>query len=922
MLLSRPSSWLFTALLFSVANYNAQSIDPITIVIGEDSAALPSSVGWTDGVCYKPMTNGVHPGDSLEFRYYAHDVHIMASKEHFMSCDFTDATLLSQVGQAPFRYRIPADQTDTIYFACSVGDHCASGTQKLQVMVFSILGDTEQERPATVSSYLTGTSTADCQKLQESPEEELVSDQQPLSSECSDPVLGGDGHYTRTCLSGPATLTPGGVINRLFVLQYPFPRDHRVAIGQRTFEFVHDNIDGEGVIPVPVNQLYVHHLSGNVIFGQGSEGLRQEAPDAPFAQPYALMSGDEGDSMIFHIIDLRQVDDWLACIECRCRDSGMTYMDELANSGNLTGGVNCCTNCTDLAGPTLDYRMRYNISYQELDDEEPIKNVEQLLADISPAVGKVLEHDVPSYQYLPEDQRDEENKFVQYLERVEPFNKLFKEGFFERDYSGTGEVQLIRCVAHLHVAAIDMWLEDVETGQRLCDGETTYGKDPATDEGFLIAVSVDNHDPPLTFPADRMVRFVTRYDATYLHTGVMGYYFIFLAGEESLTRKQVNMTVDLCLQSACDASMLPVIDMEPFRPPPSSANTVTISIRQADNDNEDCVDTLTQNPACIFGGLCECEAFVNAPESSGCNGFYTSPMGNIEVRSVCAKYCGCDMTATIEEAAAEEDCVDALADSPSCTFGRLCDCEVFVNSPASSGCNGVYSSAMGDIEVRSVCAKYCGCEGESETGMQPEVPISSTDPPPTILGCVDKLSQNPICRFGNICECKDFVNAPESEGCGGSYKSSRGDIVINDVCAQYCDACEERSVEELFEEAYTEVLTLKAQAKCHYATAECKAMLSNMYSCGSGQSGIEKAHPMIQAVVTKQGQKVALASAQLGHPSLHAGEELQQPSVCALDAFDIGEISENSTSSAGQKGSLRMALITMISTSSMLLLWW
>ena len=81
---------------------------------------------------------------------------------------------------------------------------------------------------------------------------------------------------TRTCLSGPATLTPGGVINRLFVMQDPFPQDYRVVIGQRTFEFVEGDPDSEeGITPVPINQLYVHHLSGSVVFGQGTEGVRQ-----------------------------------------------------------------------------------------------------------------------------------------------------------------------------------------------------------------------------------------------------------------------------------------------------------------------------------------------------------------------------------------------------------------------------------------------------------------------------------------------------------------------------------------------------------------------------------------------------------------------------------------------------------------------
>ena len=222
---------------------------------------------------------------------------------------------------------------------------------------------------------------------------------------------------------------------------------------------------------------------------------------------------------------------------------------------------------------------------------------------------------------------------------------MFKDAFFQGDYSGPAEVQLLRCVAHLHVAAIGQWLEDAETGDVLCQGETVYGTNPEADQGFLTAVSVDDHDPPIAFPADRVVRFVTDYNATQVHTGVMGYLFIFVAGPDQVTSKEVNLTVDLCVQTTCDASLLPVIDLEAFKPSPASTG-VTVE-RQVDpgiaNKTNDCVDTIGENPACTFGGLCDCETFVNAPESSGCNGFYASAFGDIEVRSVCANYCGCEL---------------------------------------------------------------------------------------------------------------------------------------------------------------------------------------------------------------------------------------------------------------------------------------
>jgi len=744
----------------------------------------------------------------------------MASKENFDNCDFTDATLLAQVGESPFKYTIPSDDAmgDILYFACQIGDHCAGGMQKLQVGVTAFWGNAERQSIPS-SSFVLGTSVEECNAIQEGTVSE--SDQiesSALQSFCSDPVLvEGESHmYYRSCLSGPATLTPGGVVNRLFVMQDPFPQDYRVVIGQRTFEFVEGDPDSElGITPVPVNQLYVHHLSGSVVFGQGTEGVRNTAPDAPFPKPYGLFSGEDGNTMIFHLIDLRQVDDWLACIECRCDQlSAGTYLDELTQTGNITGGVNCCSNCTDITTQTVDYRMRYNITYLELQlEDEPVTDVRMLTADISPAAGGVLEHDVFSSEYLPGDQVSPENPHVQRLEMVKPFNEMFKEEFFGRPYGLSPTVQLLRCVAHLHVAAIEMWVEDATTGERICDGKTTYGTDPDTDKDFLTAVSVSDYDPPFEFPEDLMVRFVSEYNATNVHTGVMGYFFLFVAGDDYVSAKETNVTVDLCF-STCDASLLPTLDITPF-------------MEQQEND-------------------------------------------------------------ATEGRQLEIECVDTLAESPSCTFGGLCECETFVNAPESTGCGGVYASAMGDVEVNSVCNKYCGCTSGSaldmvESDNTAESPTETQSSTGGLGDCKDTLESNPACRFGGVCSCEEFANAEESEGCGGLYKTEMGDTVVNEVCALYCDACVVKSAEELFDQAYSEVMTLTMQDHCRYATKECQATLSNLYSCAKEEAGIENVNPMVQQFVIKHGEELALENAKLGTPSLHVGKEDQTVEACSIE---------------------------------------
>ena len=247
-----------------------------------------------------------------------------------------------------------------------------------------------------------------------------------------------------------------------------------MVIGTNTWEFVEGdptpNSGGMGVTPVPVNQLYVHHLSGRTVLGQGSEGIRRADVQIPFPEGFGTLTGEEGDAMIFHIIDLREVDEWLGCVECRCRDPELgTYLDFVP--GEETGGVSCCSNCTNLEGPTVDYRMRYNVSYFDVPEDEPIKNIQMLTADISPAVGKAIEFDIPSYQYLKSDNIKDGMPHVQRLEREGPFNELFKMEFFGDEYAGPSTVRFFRCVGHLHIAALGMWLVDAETGQMICNGE-------------------------------------------------------------------------------------------------------------------------------------------------------------------------------------------------------------------------------------------------------------------------------------------------------------------------------------------------------------------------------------------------------------------------------------------------------------------
>lgn len=496
-----------------------------TIVIG-------GARGWIEGVCYQPILRAM-VGDVLEFEFGGHDVHQLLAKSSFDGCDFAGALLLAGVGESPYRYEITEQDAEdgTLYFGCAVGDHCAGGTQKVKVEIEPYMGQSLGDREAPLSEVTSGVSPERCAEIQDGAAADGENSQASLSA-CTEPVLQDDGRYYVSCLSPPATMTPGGVINSLFVMHYPYPKDRRVVVGLRTWEFVQDVPGSDEVLPVPINQLYVHHLSGGVVLGQGTEGIRRSEPDAPYPPPNAVLTGDEGDAVIFHIIDLRQVDDWLPCIECRCKDGNGTYLTIGGGDGGglQTGGVSCCSNCTDLEGPTVDYRMRYNVSYSDIPEDEPVNELLMLTADASPALNRTIEYDVPDFQNLPEQFQKPGDPFVQRLVREMPFNEMFKMEFFGADYNGPDEVKLFRCVGHLHVAAIGMYLEDAETGEKLCTGDGFYGEDPEQDKGFLNAVAVDNYEEPKVFSSDRVVRLITDYNATELHTGVMGMLFIFVSG--------------------------------------------------------------------------------------------------------------------------------------------------------------------------------------------------------------------------------------------------------------------------------------------------------------------------------------------------------------------------------------------------------
>lgn len=267
---------------------------------------------------------------------------------------------------------------------------------------------------------------------------------------------------------------------------------------------------------------------------------------------------------------------------------------------------------------------------------------------------------------------------------------------------------------------------------------------------------------------------MTEYNATEIHTGVMGMYFLFISSDKEVTSAEASLEVPECWDDVCDVSLLP------------------------------------------------------APVDAA--------------------------------ALAAPACFDRLAESPACTFGGSCSCEEFVSQAGSAGCGGVFSSEMGDIEVNSVCAKHCDACPRT---------------------CEDELPNSPVYRFGNLCNCEDFVNSPESTGCGGIYTSDMGDIEVNSMCASHCDACPDAASAEVIQKEIMEKLENQLNSACKYAKADCQKMLTNLYTCSKGYAkrvGIIDSN--VDAVVKKHDESLALKHTKLGSPSLWRNMEATVIAPC------------------------------------------
>jgi len=258
----------------------------------------------------------------------------------------------------------------------------------------------------------------------------------------------------------------------------------------------------------------------------------------------------------------------------------------------------------------------------DIPEGEYIEPVNLLTADIAQVFGKSIEFDVPLYTNLPKEHVSFGDSQVQALQLFGTVRDLFWHGIYDRIFDGPDIMKIHRCAGHMHIGAIAQFIENVDTGEIICTSKANYGTDPTSNQGFLTSMDVTNFDPPLTLSAEGNIRLVTHYNASIVHTGVMGLLQIWYSdGDVHVQKDETPLAVNFCAPSTCDATKLPSVE--------SLSDQI-------------CSDDLEASYFCIALGMCSCDDFLALPQvKGGCNGYIKTPVGNYDVTDFCAKTCKC-----------------------------------------------------------------------------------------------------------------------------------------------------------------------------------------------------------------------------------------------------------------------------------------
>jgi len=303
-------------------------------------------------------------------------------------------------------------------------------------------------------------------------------------------------------------------------MKNPYPTDRRVVLMDLDADIVKRLPDGR-LVPAPLTELYVHHFITGIVPGDGAE-FRRKPPaykKVPDTTDYGDSAGlevrqivngaDMRENVNFHFIDIRGVENWLPCIECRCRDATGRYLAD--------GGIRCCENCTSTleSANTVDYFLQYNVTWTELNRD--VLNVKTIRFDAARAIGKRIE-----YQVKPQKSGLHVITLKGTLQGNGGGIPNLRIGADSSNIPRT--VELVMCHGHLHIGGLSLKLTRTDTNETLCELNAIYGKvlGKAGDElGFLVGIEHYLFEKPLKLRRETPVELAATYNATELHAGVM-----------------------------------------------------------------------------------------------------------------------------------------------------------------------------------------------------------------------------------------------------------------------------------------------------------------------------------------------------------------------------------------------------------------
>ncbi|XVF08571.1 hypothetical protein REPUB_Repub07fG0014800 [Reevesia pubescens] len=375
---------------------------------------------------------------------------------------------------------------------------------------------------------------------------------------------------TAVFLSPKFVLGPGSVENRVYY-NVDFPRGH---IALKSFN---GEVIDEAGNPVPLHETYLHHwivekfyvrkgvetlefndnekpnksdyifernsgICQNDVLGQffglGSE-TRKTATHVPdpygieIGNPAEIPSGFEERWVInVHAIDTRGVEDKLGCTECQC-DLYNVKEDEYGRplSPDYKGGLLCCYDHAQcrlkqgFEGVRRTLYLRYTVKWVDMDSS--VVPVKIYLFDItdnwkrsSNSTGITAVHDC-------EVEYDIESCHATGLADDGCIDT--KRISLDMPFGGF----LIYGVAHQHSGGSGSALYR-EDGQILCSSMPTYGEgeEVGNEAGYIVGMSTCYPQPgTINISEGETLIFESNYSSIRHHTGVMGLFYILVAGQ-------------------------------------------------------------------------------------------------------------------------------------------------------------------------------------------------------------------------------------------------------------------------------------------------------------------------------------------------------------------------------------------------------